>query len=387
MKKAIASAGLLALGAVGVQSAHAQWAAGQEKPWSITGTLRGFYDDNINTQPNGPGRVSSWGFEVRPSAGLDFENGPTTVKASYTYALLYYTEREPNKIDQNHDFELWMNHNFSSRDSIDFKESFVIAQEPDVLAPGSLSLYLRANGSNKRNLAAINYHAGLTRLFGLVLGYSNTYYDYSENANNNVAPGSPSFATLLNRVEEAITLDTTWQIQEQTTGILGYKFGWVDYTGSGSILPPSIPPVTVAPTVNNNYSHYFYVGANENLRSDLTAYARVGVQYISYYQTLPGNTRNQVSPYADLSLNYRYMDGGTLVVGFSNSRNQTDIPATFVPGSTNAIRLTQDQESATLYANVIQRLTPISPKLTATLTGQYQNSTYNGGAVNNYTDN
>ena len=301
MKKVIASAGLLALGTVGVQTAHAQWAAGSEKPWSISGTLRGFYDDNINTQPNGPGRVSSTGFEVRPSASLNYQSGPTTLNASYTYALLYYTTREPNKIDQDHDFELWMDHNFSERYTLDVRESFVIAQEPDVLAPGSQTLFLRANGSNIRNTGTVNFHAGVTRLFGVVLGYSNTLYDYSEDASDNIAPGSPSYATLLNRIEQAVTLDTTWQIQEQTTGILGYKFDWVNYTGSGSILPP--PSVnSVSSTVNNNYSHIFYVGANETFRTDLSASARVGAQYISYYQTLPGNSKNALSPYVDISM-------------------------------------------------------------------------------------
>ncbi len=313
---------------------------------------------------------------------MDFNWGPTTLRASYTYSLLYYTEREPNKIDQDHDFELFMNHNFNERYTLDFTESFVVAQEPDVLAPGSQSLYLRANGGNIRNTGLFNFHAGITRLFGIVLGYSNTWYDYSENANNNIVNGSPSFATLLDRIEEAITLDTTWKIWEQTTGVFGYKFGWIDYTGNGSVLAPQTTPF-VPSSVNNNYSHYVYVGADTTFRSDLSASLRVGIQDTDYYQTLPGNAQNTLSPYADISLTYRYMDGGSLVGGFHNSRNQTDIPASYING---AVKLTQDQESATIYANVIQRLTPLSPKLTATVTAQYQNSTYNGGSANNLTD-
>ena len=387
MKKVIASAGLLALGTVGVQTAHSQWAAGPEKPWSISGTLRGFYDDNINTQPNGPGRVSSYGFEVRPSATLSFQSGPTTFNASYTYALLHYNEREPNKIDQDHDFELWMDHNFNERYSIDVRNSFVVAQEPDVLAPGSQTLFLRADGSNIRNTGTINFHAGITRLFGIVLGYSNTFYDYSENANNNLPVNSPSYSTLLDRVEQTVTLDTTWTITEQTTGILGYAFGLVTHTGSGSIAtqlpPPAITPF-VSSSINDNSSQSFYVGANENLRSDLSASVRVGIQYYNYFNALPGSTDNQLSPYANISLTYRYMDGGSLVFGFQNSRNQSDIPTTFVAGKP---QVTQDQESATVYANVVQRLTPLSPKLTATLTAQYQNATYHGGTVNDISDN
>lgn len=388
MKKAIASVGLLAIGTLGAQNTHAQFAAGSEKPWTVSGTLRGFYDDNINTQPNGPGRVSSTGFEVRPTGTLDFNFGPTTLRASYTYALLYYTDREPTKVDQNHDFELFMNHNFNERYTLDVTESFVVAQEPDVLAPGSQSLYLRANGGNIRNTGLLNFHAGITRLFGVVLGYANTWYDYSQNSNNNIVPGSPSFGTLLDRIEQAVSLDTTWRIWEQTTGIFGYKFGWVDYTGSGSIFQPQPgqPNQFIPSSSDNNYSHYVYVGADTTFRSDLSASARVGIQDTVYYQTVPGagTARNQLSPYADLSLTWRYMDSGSLVAGFHNARNATDIPATIIAGK---LETTQDQESATVYANIIQTLTPLSPKLTATVTAQYQNSTYNGGQFNASTDN
>src|SRR5262249_45623385 len=53
MKKIVASVGLVALGASGVQTAFAQdFSADNSKPWSISATLRGFYDDNVNTWPN-----------------------------------------------------------------------------------------------------------------------------------------------------------------------------------------------------------------------------------------------------------------------------------------------------------------------------------------------
>ena len=48
MKKIIASASLAALGAASVQAAYAPGLSPQEKSkaWTISGTLRGFYDDN-----------------------------------------------------------------------------------------------------------------------------------------------------------------------------------------------------------------------------------------------------------------------------------------------------------------------------------------------------
>src|SRR5579872_58218 len=123
MKKVIASAGLLALGTVGVQTADAQWAAGSDKPWSISGTLRGFYDDNYNTQPGGPEKRASWGLEVRPRGDVSYSDGPNTITASYIYDLRDFFSRPGNKLDQSHDFELFANHNFSERYSLDFEES------------------------------------------------------------------------------------------------------------------------------------------------------------------------------------------------------------------------------------------------------------------------
>jgi uncharacterized protein (PEP-CTERM system associated) len=77
------------------------------------------------------------------------------------------------------------------------------------------------------------------------------------------------------------------------------------------------------------------------------------------------------------------MDGGILVVGFHNAHNATDVGAAAVAGNSS---VTLDEESSTLYANITQKLTPISPKLVGTLSAQYQHSTFNGGPSNNGSD-
>ena len=380
MKKVIASAGLLALGAVGVQTAQAEFAAGAEKPWTIAGTLRGFYDDNYNTEPDGPLRHGSFGFEVRPSASVNYAVGATTLNASYTYSMKYYDDRPGNKADQSHDFEFYLNHAFNERYTLDFEESFVISQEPEVLDRG-LSAPLRANGDNIRNNAAVNFHAQLTKLLGIVLGYSNTYYDYTGNAAAQL-PGQASYGNLLNRDEQTVLFNTRWQLAEQTVGILGYKFEAVNYLNSGSINGIGLP--FFSPKTRDNYSHFAYVGVEHSFRSDLSFSGRAGAQVVDYYN-LPSNSNpGTVSPYVDLSLNYTYMDSGTLVVGLSHKKNQTDVSGLDV---SQAGGVTPDQESSTLYGSIVQTLTPLSPKLTATLTGQYQNSVYNGGGANGEVDN
>src|SRR6185437_16464435 len=123
-----------------------------------------------------------------------------------------------------HDFELYLNHAFYERYTLDLEESFVISQEPEVLDRNVISAPLRANGDNIRNNAAINFHAQLTKLLGFMLGYANTYYNYTGAAAAQL-PNQAPYSELLNRFEHLVTFNTRWQLAEETTGILGYTFG------------------------------------------------------------------------------------------------------------------------------------------------------------------
>jgi len=380
MKKVIASAGMLAIGAMGAQYATADMSAGSDKPWSISATLRGFYDDNYNTAPdNSPQKRATWGFEVRPRADVSWSDGPNTLTASYIYDLRDYLDRPGNKLDQSHDLELFANHNFNERYSLDLEESFVDSQEPEVL-DSSLSLPLRANGDNLRNTAAINFHAEITPLLGFVLGYANTWYDYTGN-NSSIIAG-PSYETLLNRFEHVVTLNSRWHLSEETVGILGYQFEAIDYTSTGNIAGPFLP-VTPSNT-RDNYTHNVYVGVEHSFRSDLGISARAGFQATDYYNSPSGNNDNSISPFVDISGNYTYMDGGVLTLGFRHSKNQTDVAGVTFNGG--QLQLTEDQESSSVYGTVTQKLTPLSPNLIASVTAQFQNSKYNGGGVDGQTD-
>jgi hypothetical protein len=373
MKNVMASAGLLALGAVGVESAHAQFTAGAEKPWSVAGTLRGFYDDNFNTAPDGPLRRSSFGFEVRPSVSLNLPLEQTTLTFTYVYSLKYYEDRS-NKEDQSHDIELALNHNFSERYSLDVADSFVIAQEPELIDRIN-SNPLRSNGNNIRNNGAINFHAQVTPLLGLVLGYANTFYDYQET-------GVASLSSRLDRLEHLVTLDSRWQVQEETVAILGYQFLAVDHTSNFALNPGpySVFNPALAPSTRNQYAHSAYVGAEHTFRRDLSGTVKAGAQYVDNYNNPV--VGNQVNPYVDLSLSYNYSDRGTVTAGFHYAANQTD--TTFNPGGlTTLATLTQNQESSTLYGSVIYKLTP---RLTGSLTGQFQNSAYIGGFADGQAD-
>ena len=350
MKKIIASAGLVALSAAGTQAA-ATMGTTADKPWDVALTVRGFYDDNYNFAPAGPTKRDSFGIETKPTVGITLNGQQTSFGARYTYDMRYYDDRKQNTADHSHEFNTWLVHAFSERYSVDLADTFMIAQEPLQQDPG-LGV-LRSNGSSIHNDGSINFHAQLTRLLELVLGYRNGLYNYNDT----------TYANLLNRMEHLIKADLRWQFQPDTTGFVGYQFGLIDYTGGN--------------TYRNNRSHYLYLGVDHSFLRNLTGSLKVGGQYVDYYNTRAGDGvlnkhETDVSPYVDASIRYTYRTGSYVEFGFQHHRNATD-------------GTSLDQESSSIFGSITHAFTP---KLIGNLNAQYQNAAYNQGigAYNNQSD-
>src|SRR5579862_1400255 len=123
MKKIVASVGLVAMGAASVQAQYAPNLTPAEiaKPWSLSASLRGFYDDNFLTQPAsypiGGGLyghpVSSYGTEISPSASMNHSTEDTLISASYLYDLKYHVER--HYTEQSHQLNARFEHQFSEK--------------------------------------------------------------------------------------------------------------------------------------------------------------------------------------------------------------------------------------------------------------------------------
>src|SRR5436190_22379334 len=104
MKNFVASVGLAALGATALHGASlSEMVAEPNKLWSASITLRGFYDDNINSSHSD--KQDTFGVEASPSLGLHFSREQTTFSAAYTYSFRYYDTKPVNnadKYDQTH---------------------------------------------------------------------------------------------------------------------------------------------------------------------------------------------------------------------------------------------------------------------------------------------
>src|SRR5713101_6012180 len=232
MKRLIASAGLVAVGATGLQAAYAPGLTPMEtsKTWSVAASLRGFYDDNYNTAPSHPsirGAKGSFGAEISPQFALNFPGDQTFVSASYVYVLRYYEARANNNTDHTHQFDAKLDHRFSERYRVVLSESFAYSQEPEVLeSNGTVTTPLRTSADGLRNQVNLDLTGQITELLGFEAAYQSIWYDYFQNASDfakqfPASGGIGSHGALLNRIEHLFDIKGTWQVQEHLLAFAG----------------------------------------------------------------------------------------------------------------------------------------------------------------------
>jgi len=382
MKKFFVSVGLIAAGTASLQAAYApDWDSTSASMWSVSGTLRGFYDDNYETASSGPNKQASLGFEVSPQFELNVPLQQTELGMRYIYGLYYYQKREElgeNPIDQTQQFDLWVDHAFTERWQARVQDSFVMGQEPELIDP-RLSVLTRTEGNNIGNTGTLTLDTAWTRLFSTALKYQNSFFDYQNSGATTatLATQGASYAGLLNRIDQTVSLDLQWHVAPETVAFFGGSFEWVNYTGDE---PIAIDPITSAvyySSSRNSLSYYGYVGVQRSMLANLSFTAKGGVQYTDNYNDPSGAT--SLNPYADLSLIYTYLPGCYAELGFTQMQTATDQVS---PDPSNG-SIAMSTESSTVYASINHKLTP---KLLGTVIGQWQHSVYNQGSYNNQAD-
>jgi hypothetical protein len=379
MKKLFVSVGLIAAGAAGLHAAYAPDATTMtaSKVWSVSGTLRGFYDDNYTTSADAK---SSLGFEVSPQVGLNMVLQQTEFGARYTYGLYYYQDRAntagQDPIDQTHQFDLWLDHAFTERWQARVQDSFVVGQEPELIDPdGGVR---RTEGNNVRNTANLSLNTIWTRLFSTQLGYRNSFYDYENSGTTEatLATEGASLAGMLNRLEQTISLDLQWKLAPGTLAFLGGAYEWANYSGNEPIAFNASTLQFLNSEIRNSRTYFGYVGVERSMLANLSFNGRIGVQYTDNYND--PNSSSSLNPYADLSLIYTYLPGSYAQFGFTQTQNATD-----QLGSDGNGNIAMYMDSSTVYASLNHKLTP---KLMGTVIGRWQHSIYHGGVFNDQAD-
>ena len=363
MKTTITSASLLALSALCLPSAQAQ---DNTKPWNVSASLRGFYDDNWTTLPSSSAnKRSSYGFDLSPSAGYKNSFELADVDLRYTYGMKFYESRTSNQADHSHQFDGKVTHDFPERFKLTVTDSFVVSQEPGVLeTSGVTTTALRQNGNNIRNAVGVTLGVDLSRTTSIEAAYNNSVYEYDSKGVAN------STSALLDRVEHLMRLDLRCKPVDTTMWLAGYQFGITDQTGKDLLTGVGLPEV------RNSRSHYGYVGVDHTFNPQLLGSARVGVQYTEFpnaSQSLVAEPGSTVTPYADFSGTYAYSPEGSVQLGIKHNRNQTDVAAG-----------TLDAAATTVYTSVNHKF---FGKLTTSLIAQYQLTEFRGGTADGLSDN
>jgi hypothetical protein len=335
------------------------------KPWSASLALRGFYDDNINTV--GDNEDESFGFEVNPTIGYGVLFERTAIRLTYSYSGKWYEERpagSSDKWDHSHTFDAALDHIFNERFSINVRDSFVIGQEPDVLRAGDFyTTFQRISGDNIRNLGSITFNAEITPVFGVEVGYANHYFNYDDEDGN---AAFPSRSGLLDRIEHIPHVDARWQVQPDTTVLVGYQYREVNYTADEEIGIIAGPEIIMSDD-RNSRTHYGYGGVEHRFRPDLTAVLKGGVSYTDYYNDPSDET--DWGPYVHASLRYSYGPQSYAELGVTHDRHASDLTG-------SAGDFVRDVESTVVFGTVYHQLLP---NLFGRLVGTFQNSTFNGG--------
>ena len=376
MKKIIVSAGLVAIGATGIQTAMADVSdVISPKAWSVGATLRGFYDDNyaIGTTSKG-----SAGVEVSPSVQVNIPFRQTDIGMRYVYGLYYYQDRQDigvNPIDQTHQFELWLDHKFNTRWHVNASDTFAMGQEPELLQT-STSQPFRVNGDNIANHASISLDTQWTSSFETTVHYGNTLVDYD---NHGGTAATPSLSGTLDRIEQSMGINFSWLVAPETSLFLGYTFGLVNYTGGEDIAQITFPVTLVYRSDSrDNLSHTAFVGAKKQLTPNISGNISAGVSYTDNFND-PLSHNTSFSPYGDMSISYTYIPGSYIQLGVSHSINSTDV----VQPSLTTGQITSYQQSTVVYADLNHKFTQ---KLAGTIIGRFQNSMYQGGLYDSQND-
>lgn len=418
MKKFFVSTGLAAIGVAGLQSAYGQGLdIVSPKAWSVSGTLRGFYDDNYNLAHTKKG---SWGTEVSPSVSLNVPLRQTDMGIRYTYGLYYYNDRDQlgvDPFDQSHQVDVWLDHAINQNWKLNLNDSFIYGRSPDLTNPSDGTLY-RVQGDNIANHAHVSLDTQWTKLFGTSLSYGNDFYSYENHGGTTtpskvvlnpfspfpppgtqlspIDPGQPgsremagsgaSLAGLLDRVEQNVGLDLNWTLSPETTFFVGGSYAWVNYTAGEPIAVLNYVPKSdttqehsyVYNSDARDYSAYGgHVGMTHQLTGSISLSGMVGAQF-SDSSNDPFNHQQNVSPTANVSINYTYLPGSYVMLSVNQAHNATDVAE---PGANNGITQYQDTTGVSLAWNH-----KITEKLLSTLIGQYTYSTYTGGASESATD-
>ncbi|MCF7838615.1 MAG: outer membrane beta-barrel protein [Candidatus Marinimicrobia bacterium] len=135
-------------------------------PFKITSRLRLEYDDNIRQAPDTAENPKEDSLKYLADFELWLEmNGPHTYFGlRYRPSIIYWDNRPEDDLDVHHDFDLIVNHQFSPRVSLNFKDTFRRAELPELIERGDIVRERNDFNYNSANVTVATLVAPALRL-------------------------------------------------------------------------------------------------------------------------------------------------------------------------------------------------------------------------------
>src|SRR5581483_12219811 len=207
-----------------------------------------------------------------------------------------------------------LGHQFPERLKLDLSDEFVISSNPGLLSAPTTpaATFLRANGNNIRNSAAIQGVTELTPLLKLDTSYKNNIYRYDDKGH------AGSYSSELDRIEHVADVNLMYTWDPTTVLRVGYKFEDHDQTSKDPLGFVGVVPISAK--VRDSQSHYGYVGADWTVSDEVSVKPRAGVEYTRYPNAL-GLSKDTISPYFEIKADYKYAPDGTASMVVKHQRN------------------------------------------------------------------
>jgi hypothetical protein len=231
---------------------------------------------------------------ISPDHWLKYPLTDTLIEARYILDAKYYWDRPESKDwDFNHNFNLRVSHDFTSRLNLEIRDQFVYSQSPQVGTSNQIVRYLGDGYIN--NASAILTYAW-TPQFSTMTTYNNTFNDYSSDSVNF---GNKYF-------RNGVSQDFKYAFLDTTTGVLNFTYDNYDYDYQH---------------LKTYDSYIITAGADHYLMPTWLVSGRFGAQIVDYENA---NISQSANPYVSLKSAWFYLPKSSFEASYTYQTGITD---------------------------------------------------------------
>lgn len=306
----------------GLVSALPLWAVyapipAQEQGQAFTVSVRAglSHDSNIFGAKNG--EISSTVFTFAPrlafNASLDAQ---TFLSASYALTVDNFSDRPGDKTLDSHALSARLAHAFSPATTIDVRDDYLIAKNPESLLSG---LTLNSDQSFKRNEFDGKFETSLAAQTSSAVKFRSINYSYD----------SASLGASLDRTENLFGLSGRFDAAPETKAVAEYRHEVIQYRTAGAN--------------KDKNSNFLLGGVDYVVAKEVTATARLGYEWRKR-----DLERDLNSPYVELTVRYDYGDRAFLSAGYLCDIEESSNPAFYTDTKVNRFFINVQQPFSAL---------------------------------------